>query len=136
MLIPQLPSFFPTPAAPAGEADNSSARADLNYDSFLKLLIASMKNQDPTKPNDPSETMSQLASFSNVEQGIKLNEKLAGLLSVSSAGQAAALIGKTVSSMDGTITGIAKSVELGSGGPIVVLDSGERLSVGDGLRIS
>ena len=131
-----VPSIGSARRAVEIEATDDTNQASINYDSFLKLLIASMKNQDPTKPNDPAETMSQLASFSSVEQGIKLNEKLESLLSISGAGQAASLIGKTVSSLDGEVTGVAKSVELGLGGPVVILDNGERLTVSDGLRIS
>lgn len=134
MLVPQLSS--PAPVLGTGSAVTAGAKADLNYDSFLKLLIASMKNQDPTKPNDPAETMSQLASFSNVEQSIKLNEKLESLLSVSSAGEAAALIGKTAESLDGTVSGIVKSVELSAAGLVVILDNGKRLAVNAGFRIS
>lgn len=113
----------------------AGAKADVDYTSFLKLLIASMKNQDPTKPNDPSETLSQLASFSNVEQGIKLNEKLDRLLSASGAGEMAALMGKKVSSLDGAVTGLVESVELGRYGVVLILEDGGRLRIEDGFRI-
>ena len=118
----------------AGGGDQ--AKADLDYNSFLKLLIATMQNQDPTKPNDPAETLSQLAAFSSVEQNIKLNTKLDTLLAVSAAGQAASLIGRTVTSADGSISGIAASVELGSGGLVAILASGARLPLSGGTRIS
>lgn len=133
-MTPQLSALLPkqTVTPPAATA----AKADLDYDSFLKLLIASMKNQDPTKPNDPAETMSQLASFSNVEQSIKLNEKLESLISVSSAGQAADLVGKTVSSLDGVVSGVVKGVELRTDGLVLILKGGMRLTVGDGIRIT
>ena len=36
----------------------------LDYNAFLQLLIAQMKNQDPTKPTDPAQFIAQLASFS------------------------------------------------------------------------
>jgi flagellar basal-body rod modification protein FlgD len=115
---------------------NDEAKASLNYDSFLKLLVATMRNQDPTKPNDPAETLSQLAAFSTVEQNIKLNTKLDSLLAVSGVGQAAGLIGKTVESLDGSVTGIAKSVETSAEGVTVFLVGGERLLLSSGLRIS
>jgi flagellar basal-body rod modification protein FlgD len=43
---------------------NNNGQLDQN--AFLKLMIAQLKNQDPTKPQDPSEFMSQLAQFSQV----------------------------------------------------------------------
>ena len=54
--------------------------ASVDYNAFLKLLIAQMKNQDPTKPMDSAQFIAQLASFSNVEQGIKMNQKLDTLM--------------------------------------------------------
>lgn len=131
-----VPSIGSARRAVEIEATDDTNQASINYDSFLKLLIASMKNQDPTQPNDPAQTLSQLASFSSVEQGIKLNDKLESLIAISSAGQAAALLGKTVSSLDGRISGIAKSVEMTSTGLVVILEDGKRLSVADGLKIS
>ena len=130
-----VPSIGAARRAVETEATDDTNQASINYDSFLKLLIASMKNQDPTQPNDPAQTLSQLASFSSVEQGIKLNDKLESLISISSAGQAAALLGKTVSSLDGSISGIAKSVEMTSSGLVVILEDGKRLSVAVGLKI-
>ncbi len=40
---------------------------------FLQLLVAQIKNQDPTKPVDSTQFMTQLAQFSNLEQLISLN---------------------------------------------------------------
>ena len=120
----------------ASQNNGDRAKADLDYDSFLKLLVATMQNQDPAKPNDPAETLSQLAAFSSVEQNIKLNSKLDALLSISAAGQAASLIGRTVTSADGAVTGIAQSVELSSTGLVAILESGARLPLSGGTRIS
>jgi len=37
-----------------------NAAGNLNYDSFLKLLTAQMKFQDPTKPMDSTQFVAQL----------------------------------------------------------------------------
>lgn len=108
----------------------------LNYDSFLQLLTAQMKFQDPTKPMDATQFVAQLASFSNVEQVMKTNTKLDSLLVSQSLGQVDGLIGKTVTSMDGSIKGVVKEVHIYSNGTVVALDSGKELLLEAGVKIS
>ena len=108
----------------------------LNYDSFLQLLTAQMKFQDPTKPMDATQFVAQLASFSNVEQAIKTNAKLDSLLVSQSLGQVDGLIGKTVTSMDGKITGVIKEVHIYSNGTVVALNDGTELLLEAGVKIS
>jgi flagellar basal-body rod modification protein FlgD len=77
--------------------------------------------------------MSQLASFSTVEQQVQTNETLDALLSA----QASNIIGKTVTSADGTVSGIVKSVELSAGGgAIAVLAGGGQITLGPGVTVS
>ena len=78
---------------------------ELNVDDFLELLITEMQNQDPTKPMESTEYVAQLASFSNVEQAIQTNEKLDALLGSSFIASAGSLIGRTITSADGSISG-------------------------------
>lgn len=108
----------------------------LNYDSFLQLLTAQMKFQDPTKPMDATQFVAQLASFSNVEQAIKTNAKLDSLLVSQSLGQVDGLIGKTVTSMDGKTTGVIKEVHIYSNGTVVALNDGTELLLEAGVKIS
>ena len=56
----------PTPSATATQPQTASAEpaASVDYNAFLRLLIAQIKHQDPTKPMDSAQLMSQLASFS------------------------------------------------------------------------
>lgn len=114
----------------------SAAKANVDYQSFLKLLVAEMKNQDPTKPMDSTQYIAQLASFSQVEQSIQVNAKLDSLLQLSQLSQASSIIGKTVTSGDGTVSGIVNSVQLTSEGLVALLDTGNKLLVGDGVTIS
>lgn len=125
-------SGTPAVRGPASDA----AKAKLDYDAFLQLFVSSMKNQDPTKPNDPAQTLSQLASFSNVEQSIKLNEKVNALLASSSATVAASLVGKNLSNLEGSISGVVKSVEAASGTLVAILGTGQKLDLAGGYRVS
>jgi flagellar basal-body rod modification protein FlgD len=126
----------PAPVTNTSESASATKEATLNYDSFLKLLVAQMKNQDPTDPIDASEQMSQLATFSSVEQAIKTNTHLESLIQETSMSQAAALIGKTITSADGTMTGVVKSVAINSDGLTAVLQNGDKVLVTTGISIS
>ena len=76
--------------------------ATVNYNQFLQLLVAELQNQDPTSPTDPTQYMSQLASFSSVEQQIQTNSKLDNMLTSSALTQAESMIGQTITSPDGS----------------------------------
>jgi len=82
------------------ESSTSLSRAKLsdNFDTFLSLLTAQLANQDPLNPVDSAQFTQQLVQYSQVEQQIATNDKLATLLNQSAAaGSAAAVsfIGKT-----------------------------------------
>jgi flagellar basal-body rod modification protein FlgD len=111
-------------------------KATLNYDNFLQLLIAQMKNQDPTDPVDASEQMSQLASFSQVEQTIQTNTKLDTLLASSSLTQAGSYIGKYMTSADGTTKGTVASVKVYSDGIIATTTDGKSILVQAGITLA
>lgn len=123
-------------SASAGTATAASQKSNLDYESFLKLLVTTMKNQDPTKPNDPAQTLAQLASFSVVEQGIKTNAKLDALMSAAAGGQAGALIGKVVRSEDGLTSGTVVSVEIGSEGLRAQIADGRWIEITSGVLVS
>jgi len=108
----------------------------VDYQSFLRLLVAQMKNQDPTDPMDSTQYIAQLAAFSQVEQSVQINTKLDELLQASTLSQADALIGRTVTSADGNTTGVVTAVRLTSGGALAVLDNAQEVAVGAGIKIS
>ncbi|MEI9899766.1 MAG: flagellar hook assembly protein FlgD [Hyphomicrobium sp.] len=113
-----------------------NSAASLDYTAFLRLLIAQMQNQDPTNPTDPAEWMGQIASFSNVEQSIQTNAKLDAMMTSMALSQVDGLIGRTVTTGDGSLTGKVASVQVISGSLIATLEDGTRILVGDGLKVS
>jgi len=118
-------------------ASTTSAASDAgNYNAFLQLLVTELKNQDPTKPLDPAQTVTQLATFSSVEQAVQTNALLASLNDNSSLSQASSLIGRSVSSPDGTVSGVVKSVMIADGGMIAVLADGRKIALSSGVTIS
>jgi len=120
---------------PAGTASAASPKT-VDYQSFLKLLITEMKNQDPTNPIDSTQYMAQLAAFSNVEQATLTNSKLDQLLSSSALSQADSAIGRTLTSADGATSGKVTSVTLTSNGLTATLDNGATVAIGPGVMVS
>ncbi len=105
---------------PIGSANSSSLSGSslLQPNTFLSLLVAELRYQDPMNPTDSASFMSQLAQLSQVEQ-------LQSLASSSTIGSAASLIGKTITGTDSNgsvITGQVTGVTHSSSG--VALDLG------------
>jgi flagellar basal-body rod modification protein FlgD len=93
----------------------------LGKDQFLQLLVAQMKNQDPSNPMDGSQMAAQLAQFSSVEQLTQINETLAtqntgqtGLATLLANNGALGSVGKTV------LVG-ANAVDTSKGAPSTVM---------------
>ncbi|MBG1233176.1 flagellar hook capping FlgD N-terminal domain-containing protein [Aestuariivirga litoralis] len=130
-----------TTVPPVGSSGSSStsaaqASANLDYNSFLKLLLAQMKNQDPTAPVDQTQMLAQLAQFSAVGQSVQLNDKVAQLISNQQATTGAALIGKNVTDMVGNISGTVKSVSITTTGTSVLLTNGYSFDPSTGITIN
>ncbi|MGC4092254.1 MAG: flagellar hook capping FlgD N-terminal domain-containing protein [Polyangiaceae bacterium] len=75
----------------------AGGNSQLGKDSFLKLLVAQLRHQDPLKPQDDSAFVAQLAQFSSLEQTMGINSRL-DMLSAQSQGlqnsQIVAMVGK------------------------------------------
>jgi flagellar basal-body rod modification protein FlgD len=131
------PSASATSAKAAAPANSlASSQTNPDYNTFLTLLVAEMRNQDPTKPMDPTQMVSQLASFSAVEQATKTNSLLSALLTCSSLAQASGLIGRSVASTDRGASGVIRSVTISNDGLTATLDNGATLPLTSGIVIS
>jgi len=73
----------------SSSSSSKSSKSEMGKDEFLQLLVAQMKYQDPLEPTDNTQYVSQLATFSSLEQMQNLNQT-----SVNS--QAFNLVGKEV----------------------------------------
>ena len=125
-----------TTSASSSSATATTSAPTLGYNQFLQLLIAQLKNQDPTAPTDSTQFVSQLATFSNVEQQVQANAKLDKILNASAIKQAESLIGRTLTSADGSISGAVLSVSTSADGSTATLDSGSVVALQSGVRIS
>src|SRR3954452_10027598 len=78
-------------------ADNKST---LDKDAFLKLLVAQLRYQDPSKPVDSSEFMAQTAQFTQVEKLDEMAANSTAALSLQQGLAASSMVGKAISWVD------------------------------------
>ncbi|MFD1705886.1 flagellar hook assembly protein FlgD [Siminovitchia sediminis] len=64
--------FLPAEAAKGESVDNGS----LGKDAFMKILFTQLQNQDPLNPMEDTEFISQMATFSSLEQLMNMNKTL------------------------------------------------------------
>ena len=99
---------------------SAKASKELDKDAFLKLMVAQLKYQDPSKPADGADFLAQTAQFTLVE---KLSEMAGGqsqLLSAQLMLGASNLVGRTVSYTDAngvTATGVVSSATISGSTP-------------------
>jgi len=122
-------------AASTGTATASTAAAPgtLDKEAFLKLLVAQLRNQDPSKPMDSSEFMAQTTQLSTMEQLTALTKTSQESFALQMRMAAASLVGRQVTYADesgATVTGAVTSVSYAGsvptvtvGGKVVALDA-------------
>lgn len=89
-------------ASTTAQTKSSAAQNQLgvDYNNFLKLLTAQIQNQDPLKPMDSTQFVSQLAQLSQVEQAVQTNQNLETLntkLGAMSGMSSLSILGRQVS---------------------------------------
>lgn len=89
-------------------AESRKSGSSLDKEAFLQLLVAQMKYQDPLEPTSNTEYISQLATFSSLEEMQNLNATM-------TTQQATNLVGKTVimnvTSSTGTVNVVQGKVD-------------------------
>lgn len=135
----------PTNTVPATRIIGKNEDAALQKDMFLKLMIAQLKNQDPTAPMDQKDMMASMTQFSQVEQMQNMSQAMETL----SLAQGIGMIGRQVeftkaqkNDQGQTVgevkfTGVVESLEQTSGGIKLVLQKPPGANPDDeGVRIS
>jgi flagellar basal-body rod modification protein FlgD len=117
-----------TTATSSKTGSELGAAAGMGKDDFMKLLIAQLKNQDPMKPMEDKEFITQLAQFSSLEAMEKMTQQMEDLTGSQMLVQAATLIGKQVTAKlenGDVVSGTISQVKMISGQPTAVVNGRE-----------
>ena len=96
----------------------------MGKDTFLKLLVAQLKYQNPMQPSDPSAFMAQTAQFSMVEKLEAMQKATDTMASENRWSTATGLLGKQITWTDASgteQTGVVSRVRMGPTNPVLVV---------------
>lgn len=130
-----------TQLAPTGTSGTSFSNPSdsLGENDFLKLMMDQLQNQDPLNPSDPTQYMSELASFSSLEQETQIATSTASASTQQASSSALGLLGHTVSYQDSdgvAQTGTVSKVDFTSAGPTLTIGTTPGISLGSVLEAS
>jgi flagellar basal-body rod modification protein FlgD len=115
----------------AGPTDGATTQHDpqtIGKDTFLKLLVAQLKYQNPMEPVDSSQFMAQTAQFTMVEKLQAMAAQTDVLVAGEAAQRAAGLLGRQVTFLDDQgvqQTGVVTGTKFGTDGPVLRLGNTE-----------
>lgn len=124
--------------APVSSASATAQNAfGLDFQSLLKIILTQLTYQDPLKPMDNFQFVSQLGQFAQLQQSQSLNDQVTSLLSAQAATQATGLLGRTVdiSSEGSTLSGTVTAISFSSGQPVVTVRTPDNQTIG-GISIA
>lgn len=122
------------PVVPADQAGFNS----LNSETFMKLLITQLQNQDPLEPVGNEELLNQLSMMRNLQANIELGESLKAITTNQQLSTAATYIGREITGVDTAgegLTGIVDRAFLREGEAFVAVGSRE-VALGEVTSIS
>jgi flagellar basal-body rod modification protein FlgD len=120
------------PAQSSPSAQQAATDAfGLSFESLLKIILTQLTYQDPLKPMDNFEFVSQLAQFSQIQIGQTGNDRLEAMATAQANVQAAGLLGRTVDVPAGstTLTGKVVSVAFANGAPRISIRTADNKTI-------
>ena len=118
----------PPTASPTAGATTQLDPKTIGKDTFLKLLVAQLKFQNPMEPVDSSQFMAQTAQFTMVEKLQALAAQTDALVAGEASQRAAGLLGRQVTYVDGSGVeqkAVVTGTKFGADGPVLKVGSTE-----------
>ena len=110
----------------------------LNSETFMRLLITQLQNQDPLEPVGNEELLNQLSMMRNLQANIELGEALKAITTNQQLSTAATYIGREITGVDTAgdgLTGIVDRAFLREGEAFVAV-GGREVALGEVTSIS
>jgi flagellar basal-body rod modification protein FlgD len=97
----------------------------LGFEDLLRIVLTQLTYQDPLKPIENFEFVSQLAQFTQIQQTQTMSDRMQALMQSGTTSQATSLLSRTVDilSSGGTLTGVVKSIAFQSGEPRLTIQT-------------
>jgi flagellar basal-body rod modification protein FlgD len=118
-------------AATRASSPVPAAKDQWGQDTFLKLLVAQLRYQDPTNPTDGAEFLAQTAQFTSLEKLGTVADLSAELLAAQRVLGASSLVGQTVTytkpaetegGLPTEVTGVVTSARFETDGTVLLVD--------------
>jgi flagellar basal-body rod modification protein FlgD len=107
-----------------GTAPTNPPKQNLDSEVFMKLLVAQLRNQDPSSPMDTNEMMSQQTQLASLEQLTGLTNTSQEQFALTMRMAAMGIVGREVSYLDAegdVITGSATGASFADAVPTVTV---------------
>ncbi|MCR5831711.1 MAG: hypothetical protein K6G67_06180 [Lachnospiraceae bacterium] len=111
-------------SAAEAKKNETAKSSELDKEAFLQLLVTQMKYQDPLEPTDNTEYVSQLATFSSLEQ-------MTNLVASSDLTRASQLVGQYVTVKEKNETTGEETIKGGKVDYVTVENGKGYLNIGD-----
>jgi len=105
--------------------NGAEGKQTLGQADFFKLLTTQLSSQDPLKPMDDMSFISQMASFSSLQQMQTLATNMGDFTKQQSVADANSYLGKTVTVTDASgadVSGVVSSVKITLGVPSLIVN--------------
>jgi flagellar basal-body rod modification protein FlgD len=116
-----------TGATAASTGQTATDAFGMGFEDLLRIVLTQLTYQDPLKPMENFEFVSQLAQFSQIQQTQTMSERILGILQAQGANQATSVLGRTVDVPAGqaTISGLVESISFQSGEPRLTIKTSD-----------
>ena len=123
----------PAGASPGTAAATAGNVPGLSFESLLRIILTQLTYQDPLKPMDNFQFVSQLAQFSQLQQGQATNEQLTQLVSAAGGSQATSLLGAFIDVPSGaaTLSGRVTAITFADGQPRLTIQTTNGETIAD-----